>query len=173
MNNTMKAEIYAFGKHLYQRRKYTNELYFTHLYNVAEIVRQVPHISDMIAAAFLHDVVEDTDATMDDIRRIFNWNIATLVEMLTDVSRPADGNRKRRKRIDLLHTKIANPDAKTIKLADLIDNSKSIIIFDPKFAKVYMAEKKLLLEVLKEGDNTLWKEAKQIVDNYYKENKGE
>ena len=57
-------------------------------------------------------------------------------------------------------------EAKTIKLADLIDNSKSILEYDPKFAKVYMAEKKLLLEVLEDGDKSLWLLAHKIVHDY-------
>lgn len=50
----------------------------------------------------------------------------------------------------------ASPAAKTIKLADLIDNTRSIVERDPKFAQIYLAEKALLLEVLREGDATLW-----------------
>jgi hypothetical protein len=57
--------------------------------------------------------------------------------------------------------------AKTIKLADLIDNSLDIQKHDPNFAKVYMQEKKALLEVLREGDATLYARAKKIVDDYY------
>ena len=54
---------------------------------------------------------------------------------------------------------MATPEAKTIKLADLIDNTKSIVEHDPRFAKVYLEEKRLLLEVLKDGDETLWQQA--------------
>jgi hypothetical protein len=53
----------------------------------------------------------------------------------------------------------ASPSAKTIKIADLIDNTLSIVIYDPEFAKVYLPEKMDLLQVLKEGDSDLWKRA--------------
>ena len=51
--------------------------------------------------------------------------------------------------------------------ADLICNTSSIIEHDPDFAKVYMAEKKLLLDVLVDGDEGLYARAKNIVDDYY------
>lgn len=59
----------------------------------------------------------------------------------------------------------ASPAAKTIKLADLIDNTSTIMKHDPHFAVTYMKEKAKLLEVLKEGDPTLWKMANDIVIN--------
>jgi hypothetical protein len=85
------------------------------------------------------------------------------VRWLTDVSRPEDGNREIRKRIDREHTAQAPAIVKTIKLADLIDNSRSIIAHDPDFAHVYLREKRLLLdEALREGDATLWAMADEI-----------
>ena len=57
--------------------------------------------------------------------------------------------------------------AQTIKLADLIDNSASITKYDPKFAKVYMKEKKDLLEVLDKGDKNLYKKAEKIIGEFY------
>ena len=78
-----------------------------------------------------------------------------MVLSLTDVSTLFYGNRAVRKAIDLVHTAKASAEAKTVKLADLIDNTKSIFAHDPKFAKVYLKEKALLLEVLEEGDAAL------------------
>lgn len=60
-------------------------------------------------------------------------------------------------------------EGKTIKLADLISNSKSICEHDKDFAKVYIKEKELLLEVLTEGDPTLYAQAKDIVEKAKKE----
>ncbi len=139
-----------------QRRKYTNEPYIMHPASVVKLVRSVNHTEAMIAAAWLHDTVEDTPATLDDVERVFGGTVSALVEMLTDVSKPTDGNREKRKAIDRAHTAKASPEAKTIKLADLIDNTRSIVARDPEFAKVYLAEKVLLLEVLREGNAELW-----------------
>lgn len=141
------------------KRKYTGDQYITHPSAVVELVRTTPHTQAMLCAAWLHDTVEDTPATLSEIEREFGSEIAGLVEMLTDVSKLSDGNRAVRKAIDRDHTAKASPEAKTIKLADLIDNTKSIVEFDKDFAKVYLAEKVLLLEVLKDGDATLWETA--------------
>jgi len=146
-----------------QRRKYTGEPYIVHPAAVVELVRSVPHTEAMLCAAWLHDTVEDTHATLWGIDRMFGGEIAVLVERLTDVSKPTDGNRAKRKLMDLIHTAKASPAAKTIKLADLIDNTKSIAAHDPDFAKVYFAEKRLLLDVLREGDATLWKMAHDLL----------
>jgi (p)ppGpp synthase/HD superfamily hydrolase len=139
-----------------QTRKYTGEPYIKHPKAVVEILRTVPHTPEMLAAAWLHDVVEDTAVTLDQIEVFFGPEIATLVEMVTDVSKPDDGNRAVRKAIDREHIGRANATAQTIKLADLIDNTRSIIARDPEFAKVYLAEKRELLKVLTKGNEDLW-----------------
>lgn len=156
---TERAKRFAESAHasVDQRRKYSGEAYIEHPAAVVELVRSVPHTEAMVCAAWLHDVAEDTPRTLNDIQHEFGFEIATLVEMLTDVSKPGDGNRATRKAIDREHTAKACPQAKTIKLADLIDNTRSIVAHDPKFAKVYLAEKALLLEVLRDGDAVLWK----------------
>ena len=153
-----KAKAFATKHHddVKQVRKYTGEPYINHPAAVVELVRSVPHTEAMLCAAWLHDTVEDTNATIDEIEREFGEEVAAMVESLTDVSEPMDGNRERRKAIDRDHTSKASPQAKTIKLADLIDNTKTIMAFDPKFAKIYLGEKKLLLTVLREGDKTLF-----------------
>jgi (p)ppGpp synthase/HD superfamily hydrolase len=142
-----------------QRRKYTNEPYIVHPIAVAELVKSVPHTPEMVAAALLHDVVEDTPVTSEEIHAEFGPIVGALVDWLTDVSRPGDGNRRLRKNLDLHHTAKAPPAAKTIKLADLIDNTLTIAARDPDFWRVYRREKLALLEVLKEGDPTLWEAA--------------
>ena len=149
-----------------QVRKYTGEPYINHPAAVVEIVRSVPHTGEMLAAAWLHDTVEDTDATLDEIHDMFGHHVADMVEMLTDVSKPEDGNRAKRKAIDRAHSARGIPAAKTIKIADLIDNSSSILERDPRFAEVFIREKALLLKVLKEGDLTLWNRANNIVLNH-------
>ena len=126
----------------------------------------------MICAAWLHDTVEDTPANLNDIEMMFGNDVMTLVEMLTDVSRPEDGNRRIRKQIDLNHTELASPRAQTIKLADLIDNSRTIIEFGKGFTPIYMNEKRRLMRVLMQGDPILFAEANLIVENYLLNNPG-
>lgn len=157
-----RARDFAASYHAGQVRKYTGEPYINHPAAVAELVRSVPHTEEMLAAAWLHDTLEDTAATAVQIEDEFGFEVLELVSYLTDVSGPADGNREQRKALDRAHTADGPVAAKTVKLADLIDNSKSILTRDPGFAKVYLAEKRLLLEVLREGDSTLWEMAYAI-----------
>lgn len=166
---TERARIYATRCHeaVGHVRKYTGENYINHPAGVVDLVLSIPHIEAMVCAAWLHDTVEDTHATLWGIEQMFGIEIASLVEMLTDVSNLEDGNRAIRKAIDREHTAKASPEAKTIKLADLIDNSRTIAEHDADFAKVYMAEKALLLEVLRDGDESLWNMANSIICKYY------
>lgn len=160
-----QASEYAISAHkrIDQRRKYTNQPYHVHLKAVAKIVSETGGDAGQIAAAWLHDTVEDTPATFDDIEEEFGQDIATLVEELTDVSRPSDGNRVKRKRIDRKHLAHASPRAKSVKLADLIDNCQDIVRHDPKFARIYLAEMQMLIEVLGEGDARLYKRAQNAL----------
>jgi hypothetical protein len=77
------------------------------------------------------------------------------------VSKPGDGKRAVRKELDRQHSAKAPPQAQTIKLADLIDNTLSIRTRDPGFWHVYRREKMALLKVLKEGDPDLWRRANE------------
>ncbi len=158
------AKTYATLAHkrIDQRRKYSNQPYQVHLEAVASIVATVSDDEEMIAAAWLHDVVEDTPATLGDLQKEFGNSIAKLVEHLTDISRPGDGNRVKRKEIDRLHIAQASERAKTIKLADLIDNCQDITRHDPRFASVYLREMSALLDVLGEGDSRLYKQARDL-----------
>ena len=160
-----KARIFATAAHaaVAQLRKYTNEPYIVHPREVAQIVGTVPHSYEMLAAAWLHDVVEDTGVTIETIRAEFGTDVAELVGWLTDVSRPEQGNRATRKAIDRAHTAMASAEAQTIKLADIISNCTSIKEHDADFAKVYFEEKRLLLEVLTKGDRELLDHARKLV----------
>jgi len=160
-----KARNYAVNAHarINQLRKYTLQPYDVHLKAVAELVASVSADKAMIAAAWLHDTVEDTPASFEDLEEAFGTNVMQLVKELTDVSRPGDGNRAVRKAIDREHTALASPRAKTIKLADIIDNCDDICRHDQQFGRVYLHEAKALLEVLTEGDRTLYAKAAKLV----------
>lgn len=158
MNLEARALKFATEAHgsIGQLRKYIGEPYITHPMAVAEIVRLVDHTPEMIAAALLHDTVEDTPVTSEDIHGEFGSTVGSLVDWLTDVSIYGDGNRAIRKMKDLEHISKAPTEAKTIKLADLIDNTKTIALYGGDFREIYSKEKAQLLEVLKKGDNLLW-----------------
>lgn len=165
MNTAEHARIFATAAHaaVGQLRKYTNEPYIVHPAEVVSIVRSVPHTEAMLAAAWLHDVVEDTGVTIETVRAEFGTEVADLVSWLTDVSRPEDGNRAHRKARDREHTAAAPAEAQTVKLADLISNTRSIMAHDPKFAVTYLEEKRALLAVMTRGDATLMSIARRHV----------
>lgn len=165
MTMVERARVFATAAHaaVGQVRKYTFEPYIVHPTEVASIVATVPHTDEMLAAAYLHDTVEDTGVTILDIQIEFGNEVASLVSWLTDVSRPEDGNRAVRKARDREHIAMASAGAQTVKLADLIANTRSIVKHDAAFAKTYLAEKRLLLEVLTRGDAVLMAEARATV----------
>jgi (p)ppGpp synthase/HD superfamily hydrolase len=156
-----RAKLFAIAAHgaIDHRNRYTGAPYHEHLERVAELVASVSHTDAMLAASWLHDCLEDTPTTIGQMREAFGETVATLVLHLSDVSRPEDGNRATRKDRDLRHLAGAPAAAQTIKLADLIDNTATIIQYDPRFARVYLPEKRRLLQVLHRGDAALRRRA--------------
>lgn len=150
-----EALKFAAEAHNGQYRKYSSEPYIEHPKRVAEIVRSVPHTPEMICAAYLHDVVEDTPVTIEDIRGKFGGKVADLVGELTDVFVKEDYrhlNRRERKKKEVERQAKISLDAKTIKLADVIDNTADILRNDRNFARKYIPEMQLLVESLQGGN---------------------
>lgn len=165
MEMVERARVFATAAHaaVGQVRKYTFEPYIVHPAEVAMIVAEAGGSEAMVAAAWLHDTVEDTGVTNEVIRAEFGAEVAELVGWLTDVSRPEHGNRAHRKALDRAHSAMAPAEAQTVKLADLIANTRSIVDHDVAFAKTYLEEKRLLLEVMTKGDATLMAEARKYI----------
>jgi len=159
------ASIFATAAHyaIDQRRKYTNEPYISHPARVVELVKTVDgHTPEMLCAAWLHDVVEDTKVPLDVLDKLFGVEVGDMVRALTDCGHEC-GNRAKRKTIDRERLAQAPGSVQTIKVADLIDNTSTIVQFDPEFAKVYLREKRELLDVLSHADPFLWSRADDMV----------
>ena len=135
---TLLAEGFGLCAHRNQRRKFEDAPYMVHPIRVARIVQEYTDDPDVIAAAMMHDVLEDTDVTAEEMRRVFGDTITDLVLDVTDVSRPSDGVRQVRKDKDREHLAKSSPGGATIKLADLIDNAIGIAANDKGFAPVYL-----------------------------------
>ncbi|MBP3958318.1 bifunctional (p)ppGpp synthetase/guanosine-3',5'-bis(diphosphate) 3'-pyrophosphohydrolase [Gemmata sp. G18] len=148
---------FATCAHHQQKRKYTGEPYVNHCSSVARIVAEYTSDEAVIAAAILHDVLEDTEVTESELRNVFGERVAALVAEVTDPI--VEGNRAVRKQAAREHLARSSPEGATIKLADLIDNTSSIVAHDKGFARTYLGEKGILLEVLRHGDSALWKRA--------------
>lgn len=165
----LKAIDFATKAHSGQKRKYTEDDYITHPLSVALITATHGGTESQVIAAILHDVVEDTPVTIDEVRAEFGDMVGDIVEDLTDISKPEDGNREARKAIDRDHLSRASVWACGVKLADLIHNTSSICKYDGDFAKVYMREKELTLNALKGGNHSLREYAQNLVSDYFKD----
>ncbi len=157
-----RAATFAKAAHdsINHRRKFTDEPYHVHLARVAALVATVVNDEEIIAAAWLHDVLEDVAPhnnvyNADAIEREFGKRVLKLVIELTDVSKAEDGNRATRKALDRIHIANASPDGMTIKLADLIDNATDIAKHDAHFSRVFRKEAALLLPLLTAGNASL------------------
>ena len=166
-----RAAEYAKAAHesIGQRRKFTNRPYIVHPLAVAEIVATVTDDTEMICAAWRHDVVEDTPRTVEQIASEFGKSIGILVDELTNVATDRQGNRSKRAEINRTHTSGISHRAKTIKLADVIDNLTGIVNneagdLDSQWVREYVAEKALLLTVLEEGNPLLYDRATDLID---------
>lgn len=153
-----------------QKRKYTGEPYWKHTDAVAELVQSVGGSEEMVAAAHLHDFLEDVVPQLEAERR-FNQlkafekryyslpiTVRNMVNELTDEytkKRHPDLNRKERKAKERERLAKISVEAKTIKLADLINNTSDIVTNDPNFARTYLSEKLDLLPYLAEGHPAL------------------
>jgi len=147
----------AFAAHADQKRKYTGDPYTSHLAEVAGIVAAATGSDEAVSIAWLHDTIEDTATSFEDLHGIFGLRIAASVVTLSDLE--TVGNRAARKAAARVRLAAAPPMVQTIKVADIISNTSSIVLHDPKFARVYLPECVALLNVLAKADSRLLKMA--------------
>jgi hypothetical protein len=140
-----------------QVRRYFGDPYAAHLEGVVRRVRQVATCTEeMLAAAWLHDVLEDVPAvTPESLDTLFGPQVASLVQELTEVRRAGDGNRAARTAEQRARLTRVSAEAQTLKLADLLDNAEGILAHDRAFTPLFLQEVGGLLEVLDKGDPLL------------------
>lgn len=128
--------------------KYTGERYGAHLAGVMHWIRQALRCTvGMLAAAWLHDVLEDVPAvTPESLDTLFGPQVASLVKELTKLRRTAE-QRARLARV--------SAEAQTLKLADLLENAEGILTHDRALTPQFLQEVGGLLEVLDKGDPLL------------------
>lgn len=158
-----RALMFAAVSHQGQVRKYTNEPYICHPAEVISILASFSITNEhLLAGAALHDTVEDDpDTSREDIVQ-FGGRVYRIVDQLTEVE--WNGNRAARKRLEAERLWAIDPDSQTVKYADLISNSKSILTYDHVFAKIYLPEKKMILTGMDKGHQGLYQKAWEIVD---------
>lgn len=161
-----KARSIACSSHLMQTRKYTGQPYIIHCAAVASMIDFAQLPGDAVAAAWLHDVVEDSDVTNQDLVKEFGSDVARIVEFCTQISTKNDGDRKAQKLMDIEHYANGCSLAQSIKVADMLDNVPSIVAFDPVFAKTYLEEKRQLLDKLTLAKSSLLQSAHKMMQHF-------
>jgi (p)ppGpp synthase/HD superfamily hydrolase len=175
MNQLLKQiEVYADQAHGNQMRKYSNDRYIVHPVRVMKTCAQYTTKTEMLAAALLHDVLEDTTVTEKDMLLFLETlmdkhqaeQTLKLVIELTDVyTKKAypNLNRKQRKEKETQRIAQTSADSQTIKYADILDNCKEIVSKDPHFAPRFLKECQAILKVADKGDKELYEIVNQAV----------
>jgi guanosine-3',5'-bis(diphosphate) 3'-pyrophosphohydrolase len=181
MENLLQHIIeFADNAHGEQTRKYTPERYIVHPIRVMESCKRVTDDISILAAAILHDVLEDTDVSPHGLGSFLHSVLEPtmaertlhLVVELTDVYVKKDYpklNRRTRKAKELVRLEQTSPDSQTIKYADIIDNTKEIVKQDPDFANVFLRECRANLKKLNKGNKALYDEAVNLVNSSLEE----
>ena len=170
-----KIKNFADKAHGEQMRKYTPERYIVHPVRVMEMCRQYTNDTAILAAAILHDVLEDTSVTQNEMHEFLltvmdaetSKRAMDLVIELTDVfvkSAYPNFNRRKRKALEVERLLKTTAGSQTIKYADIYDNCFEIVKYDPHFAKIFLSECKNILVKLDKGEPHLWQKAKDVVD---------
>ena len=147
-----KARRFAEMAHKGQVRKYNGQPYFTHPERVARRLEGLGYGPEMIAAGYLHDVVEDCGVKVKEIEAEFGAKVAALVSGLTNPSKGMKASRAERKRVDREHLSSQPKEVKVIKLVDRIDNIREMDGADTDFKSTYAKETLLLIPCLHGGD---------------------
>jgi len=167
---------FADKAHNEQMRRYSPERYIVHPIRVMQTCKTYTQDIAILAAALLHDVLEDTPVTKNELKAflltLMSEEEATktlqLVEELTDVfikENYPHWNRKQRKRKEAERLEKVSTAAQTIKYADIIDNAPEITEKDKDFAKRFIPEYRALLKRITKGNPVLYERAKQVVND--------
>ena len=127
----LRAVQFAAHKHKDQRRKDAKATpYINHPIGLAEVLHTDGGVRDpvVIAAALLHDTIEDTETTYDELRGIFGEEVADTVVELTDTKFLG---KEARKRLQIAKAGRASERARHVKLADKICNLRDILASPP------------------------------------------
>ena len=127
----LKAASFAADRHRDQRRKDAEASpYINHPLTVARLLSEEGGVTDadVLCAALLHDTIEDTATTADELREVFGVRITSIVlEVTDDKSLP----KAERKRLQIEHAAMLSHEAKLVKLADKIANVRDILHSPP------------------------------------------
>mmetsp|Transcript_133823 Transcript_133823/g.199021 ORF Transcript_133823/g.199021 Transcript_133823/m.199021 type:complete len:208 (-) Transcript_133823:42-665(-) len=128
----LRAANFAALKHVNQRRKVGDVPYINHPIGVANYLTEIGKVDDIIAiqAALLHDTVEDTDTSFEELLEVFGEQVTNVVREVTD---DKDLNKVERKKAQIEHAKHCSTAAKLVKLVDKLYNLNDILKDPPSF----------------------------------------
>ena len=135
LDHFIEALTFAAERHVFQRRKGCDKVpYINHPLKVVYVVNHIGKINDpeILVAAVLHDVLEDTQTSADELKERFGERITNLVVELTDDMSLSYEDRKREQ---IKHAFLLSKDAKLIKMADKIANIRDILEISPNWSK--------------------------------------
>ena len=126
MNLVLKATQFAALKHCDQRRKDGKTPYIIHPISVAMILSEIGSIEDLeiLSAALLHDTLEDTDTSADELEKFFGSRVRIIVEELTDNDMLSFSQRKQ---MQIDNAPYLSKDATLVRIADKISNVSDVI----------------------------------------------
>lgn len=152
----LKAAMFAHTHHnaVGQMREGSGEPYIVHPIEVAGIAYAMgvefdyPHewIEVAVVAALLHDTIEDTNCTYNEIESAFGAVVRDTVFWLTDVVDKKHGNRRVRKELERVRLMAAPGRVKFIKCCDIIANARCILKDKPQSAQLFLTEKMAVLD---------------------------
>lgn len=147
-----KASDFATLKHKGQIRIFGKIPYISHPSAVADLVTKYGGSAEMIAAAWLHDTLEDTDTTEEELREKFGDKVANLV---VEISSPeiSDKSQKGKYLADKMNT--MSSEALTIKLCDRLHNVSDLDKSSSRFQQLYPAETKFILDAIEDYERPL------------------
>lgn len=145
------AKKFAEEKHAGQTRKFSKTPYIKHPEKVAKIIKENKRshkINDLIAAAILHDTLEDTQTTEKELKKLFGKLITSLVKELTTNEKEKEKLGKK----EYLAKKMIHMSSwgLVIKLADRLDNVSDLNKSTKKFKEKYIKETTYILDNLEE-----------------------
>lgn len=156
------AYLYAVEKHFGQKRKFSDTPYIRHPEVVACITATYTEDKEMLQAALLHDTVEDTDATLDEIESLFGERVRDLVDELTN---DAEQIKSIGKKVYMLYKfNSISSDALLIKLVDRLHNVIGLVGDDDipdGFTQWYIKETQYVLDNL---DRELTKQQEELIE---------
>ena len=189
LNTTLldRAIVFAVKAHQGTERRMKGYPYVVHPLEAIAITATMTNDQELLAAAALHDTVEDTDVTLDNIRQEFGDRVADLVMSETDITVAPDGTLltwKERKQRDMDNLSKASRDVKIVTLGDKLSNLRGIArdyakqgdqvwqMFHEKEKAMHAWRFRGLRDALSElSDTSAFKEYDLLVKQVFDENK--